>query len=347
MSTILKALKKLEHDKQVDAAQSRAHDPLAPAPEPMVAPRPEPEGEWRGLWGLIAGVAALFCVGVGFGVYTLSRDEGGSASTPAVAAAPGAGGGMVLAAPARPDFHRMPPVAGVEPVGAGSGATSPRSSQPTRLAAASSAPDPWEEAATATTTNSASPDAAARPPDRPATPVVAAPPPTRAPSSPTPAASTAPPAASRTAPSPVAPSTQASRDVPEPSGVPIAALPVIDLPEEEPPAAVSAPPEPAASVPAEPAPESSAAAVAEVPARPGLGNVVVSDAAERVDVKVLKTVWHPKPDRRSARLELSNRESPVEVHESDLVEGYVVEEITPSKVLLSKDGVTLTRRVGD
>jgi len=343
MSTILKALRKLEHDKRVDAAQSRAHDPLAPAPAPMVAPKPEPEGDWRGLWGLIAGVAALFCLGVGFGVYTLSRDEGGSASTPAVAAAPGAGGGMVLAAPARPDFHRMPPVAGVEPVGAGSGATSPRSSQPTRLAATSPAPDPWEEAATASPPT----EAAARPPARPATPVVAAPPPTRAPSSPTPAASTAPPAASRTAPSPVAPSTQASPDASEPPGVPVASLPVIDLPEEEPPAAVSAPPEPAASVPAEPAPESRAAPVAEVPARPGLGDVVVSDAAERVDVKVLKTVWHPKPDRRSARLELSNRESPVEVHESDLVEGYVVEEITPSKVLLSKDGVTLTRRVGD
>ena len=37
MSTILDALKKLERDKEVDAAQSRPADPLAPAPAPVLA----------------------------------------------------------------------------------------------------------------------------------------------------------------------------------------------------------------------------------------------------------------------------------------------------------------------
>jgi hypothetical protein len=64
-------------------------------------------------------------------------------------------------------------------------------------------------------------------------------------------------------------------------------------------------------------------------------------------VKVLKTVWHPTPARRSASLALSSRAQPVEVRETDRIEGYRVEEITPSKVVLSRGDVTLTRRVGE
>ena len=81
-------------------------------------------------------------------------------------------------------------------------------------------------------------------------------------------------------------------------------------------------------------------------ARPGLADVVVSNSSDRLEVRVLKTVWHPKPDRRSAQVQIADQGEAFEVRESQMVEGYRVESITPSTVVLSKGGVTVTHRVG-
>jgi hypothetical protein len=63
-------------------------------------------------------------------------------------------------------------------------------------------------------------------------------------------------------------------------------------------------------------------------------------------VVVLRTVWHPKPERRVARLQLPGMDEPVEVHEGDSVKSYLVKTIEPSGVLLEHDGRELRRGVG-
>jgi uncharacterized protein (UPF0248 family) len=74
--------------------------------------------------------------------------------------------------------------------------------------------------------------------------------------------------------------------------------------------------------------------------------VEVEGPDTRIEVFVVKTVWHPKPERRSASLRVSDRAELVEVREQDVVEGYVVREITPSSVVLVRDDVVVTHRVG-
>ena len=90
-----------------------------------------------------------------------------------------------------------------------------------------------------------------------------------------------------------------------------------------------------------PAPEPDASAQRE-----GLGPVTVQDSDDRVEVTVIRTVWHPKPERRSAQLRLADRVDAVHVREEDVVEGYVVREITPSSVVLARGKVVVTHRVG-
>ncbi len=106
MSTILEALKKLERDKETDAAAQRAHDPLAPAPEPMIRPATGFSGGST-VWLVVAGVAVMFAIGLGVGLYTAT--DGGST----VAEGPGvATGPQPIARPTQ----RPEPVLGVEPV---------------------------------------------------------------------------------------------------------------------------------------------------------------------------------------------------------------------------------------
>lgn len=63
-------------------------------------------------------------------------------------------------------------------------------------------------------------------------------------------------------------------------------------------------------------------------------------------VVVLRTVWHPKPERRVARLQLPGMEEPIEVHEGDSVKSYFVKAIEPSGVVLEHGGRELRRGVG-
>lgn len=67
-----------------------------------------------------------------------------------------------------------------------------------------------------------------------------------------------------------------------------------------------------------------------------------SDADSAVRVK--RTQWHPEPARRSADIDVAGRSE--SVHEGDVVGDYVVTEIRPSGVVLSRDGQRIERGIG-
>ena len=64
------------------------------------------------------------------------------------------------------------------------------------------------------------------------------------------------------------------------------------------------------------------------------------------DFVVLKTIWHPSAERRSARLEFEDSGTAREVREGQWVEGFEVREIRLSGVVLEKEGVRREYRVG-
>jgi hypothetical protein len=59
----------------------------------------------------------------------------------------------------------------------------------------------------------------------------------------------------------------------------------------------------------------------------------------------VRTSWHPKADRREARLEAVSGQAQV-VREGDEVDGYTVLEISPSAVVFERGGETVRVRVG-
>jgi len=65
------------------------------------------------------------------------------------------------------------------------------------------------------------------------------------------------------------------------------------------------------------------------------------------DVSVLRTAWHPQSERRSARIQLAKSEGILTLREGDAVGSLVVKEITPSSVLFAAGDVELRRRVGN
>jgi hypothetical protein len=70
--------------------------------------------------------------------------------------------------------------------------------------------------------------------------------------------------------------------------------------------------------------------------------LAVDRAAE---VSIVRTIWHPSPDRRIAHLRIAGESTNREVHEGDLVEGYEIDEIKLTGVVLVREGVTFERRV--
>jgi hypothetical protein len=102
-------------------------------------------------------------------------------------------------------------------------------------------------------------------------------------------------------------------------------------PVEKPPAVepVIQPPPPIARPPASKAP---------APAR------VATVKPPKVTVK--RTIWHPTPERRVARIEAEGHKSPLELHEGDAVGTLVVLEIQPSGVVFLHGAEKLHRKVG-
>ena len=64
------------------------------------------------------------------------------------------------------------------------------------------------------------------------------------------------------------------------------------------------------------------------------------------EVYVVRTAWHPKPERRSAKVRIAETNELVNVHEGDSVAGLVLREITPSAVVFGAGDVEIRRRVG-
>ena len=62
---------------------------------------------------------------------------------------------------------------------------------------------------------------------------------------------------------------------------------------------------------------------------------------------VAGTSWHPRAERRTARVELEGRAEPLELREGDAVGSLVVREIQPSGVVFLFGDVELRRRVGE
>ncbi|HVH18222.1 MAG TPA: hypothetical protein VNF72_07975 [Myxococcota bacterium] len=101
----------------------------------------------------------------------------------------------------------------------------------------------------------------------------------------------------------------------------------------EKPAARVEPPKPAPR----PAPER---VVAKKSAPAAVSQASDADSA----VRVKRTQWHPEPARRSADIAVSGKSE--SVHEGDVVGDYVVTEIRPSGVVLSRDGQRIERGIG-
>ena len=167
------------------------------------------------------------------------------------------------------------------------------------------------------------------PMEEPAAPILDAPPSPEPPLSNALPAPSARPAAS--APTDPAPKIAASTE-PVPAPQP--------APPELKPARVARVPAPTSPAPAPDPPAPSRAPVDQALAPP------VSNAQSVPSLRVEKTLWHPRPDRREAVIVVDGG-SPRRIHEGDVVAGTLVSEIQPSGVVFERDGETLRRGVGD
>jgi hypothetical protein len=103
----------------------------------------------------------------------------------------------------------------------------------------------------------------------------------------------------------------------------------------------AAPPAETAAKRSEPKP-SAAPAPTPAASRPSASEQSVLAAASKFSV--VRTVWHPTPEKRIAQI-ADEEGRRIEVHEGDLYEGMIVEEIQLSSVLFRSGDVTFSRRV--
>ena len=64
------------------------------------------------------------------------------------------------------------------------------------------------------------------------------------------------------------------------------------------------------------------------------------------EVVVMRTLWHPSSDRRSAMIRVDGEDDTRQMVEGDSVGGLVLLKIEPSGVVFAHDGVQIQRRVG-
>jgi len=269
VSTILRALQRVEGEKGGDAEMGGLREGVVSPGEPLVR-----EGRDRWRIGIAASLAVLL---LGFFLWWMIPGEEVTEPSAPISAEVATSPPPVAAAPpeSRPRIAAPPPPPPVE--------------VPAPRPVAAEPPPPVEEPA---------PQLAQPPP-----PVAAAPPESR------PRIAAPPP------PPPV--------EVPAPR--PVAAPPLSSVEEPAPPKPVSKVPPPPAAKPPPPA------RVATV--RPP-------------KVTVVKTVWHPVPERRVARIEMEGYKEPLDLHEGDAVGTLVVAEIQPSGVVFLHGGEKLHRKVG-
>jgi hypothetical protein len=64
------------------------------------------------------------------------------------------------------------------------------------------------------------------------------------------------------------------------------------------------------------------------------------------DLTVVRTAWHPEAGRRSAKIRLEETKETLTLREGDAVGGLVIDKISPSSVLFKAGDVEVRRRVG-
>jgi hypothetical protein len=314
VSTILKALRRLEEDKARGATSRPLREEVASGP----AEKPRR----RGLPWLP--VAAMFVgAGIGASIWWVWPYERGvetmpevrkPAPAPTVAAAP---------APVIAPAPRAPGPAAPAPTGlAGSGATS--ANAPLGPEAAGSGPPAEAFSSPVEVVERPPPTPRIEPPSPGETPPrVIADPPRVAAESPALIAKHSRPGSLTASERPSSRSTAPE----EPAG------PMESAPAPAPkPAVADAPVKPA-----EPAPAKVSVASARAPAAKAKAS-----AADAVHVK--RTQWHPDAARRSAELEFAGKSE--SVREGDVVGEFVVTEIRPSGVVLTRDGEKIERGIG-
>ncbi len=65
------------------------------------------------------------------------------------------------------------------------------------------------------------------------------------------------------------------------------------------------------------------------------------------DITVIRTSWHPNAERRSTRIRLEATDEILTLREGDSIGGLVIQEISPSAVLFNAGDVEIRRRVGE
>lgn len=381
MSTILKALRRLEEDDGKagrdgrDAAAARGRDANAPASEELrerifaeeaaaaaLPPDPPARGHRVQIF-VVAGLALAAILVLSLGLNWLLFSDGlslggdGGASRDALAAreAPvtrdartAAARGGDRAAAALPDPRRtVAPREGETALAATAPSPRPVPVPPVAveppLARAAVVPTPSTAAAVAAENERRTRHIDALP--------EAAPPVARAEQS-----SATPPAAERRTEPRTAPSAERRsepRTPPRREPTELAAAPPRPQPRATPaPAPVSAakPPRAEASMPdrreSTAAPRPAPAPRSEDPRPQPTAAVERIDHRGLPDVVVERTSWHPVSDRRSAKIRVDGSKETLKLREGDAVGGLVVQEITPSSVLFRAGEVELRRKVG-
>lgn len=329
MSTILKALRRLEEEKAANEEPRPLREQIARAPGALRSRRTG--------W-IAAAIALVLGIGAGGGViWWLFGGE--SAKTELVATAPAAPPAVAPPAPApapparapvpgppdqafasdveivdRPDA--LPRLADSEPVQPGPvqpmlGRQRPVESSSAAERARQAALAEYQAAERAR--RGLPPQAVPPSPPQPAEPVPAIP-------AETPVARAAPPA-----PEPAA--------VPAPDPAPVAQAPAPPAPAPAPAAA----PKVAAAKPA-PKPAAPRAAPREAPAPP--------PPPPSIAVSVEKTQWHPLADRRIAWVRVPGEADSQRIVEGDVIDGLIVSAIEPSGVVFERDGEKIRRALG-
>jgi len=104
-------------------------------------------------------------------------------------------------------------------------------------------------------------------------------------------------------------------------------------------------PEPVKVAAVDPKPATSAVS-ASVPAPIREPNQEVIRRAKVPTFSVEKTIWHPDADRRTALVKLLDSEEVLRLHEGDAIGPLVVKTIDPNRVLFSHDGIEIQFDVG-
>ncbi len=379
MSTILKALRRLEEDdaRKPDAPfstnealrdQLLAEESAAAAARPGVGSRRS--GDRAGLAGGVARWAAsgrrpagfalalvgAFAVGVG-GWYGLSdsrapttplggaRSAETSASTPVEDPAP-ASASARLSAPAPAPAPASVSASAAEPTPpalAAAAAPAPRLDAvpaPRRDGAPAPLPTPSTggppaTSAVAASASSTAPSGVESIPTAPAAEATALPTPTRTPAA-TPASASTPTATPTSASAPVVAAVDVGSDAAEKPAAASEQSPTV-VPPRPVAGAGSGETVRRASQPMRPQPRPQSRSQPEV---------IRVDRPSLPDLAVLQTSWHPRPERRSTRIQVGPSGESLLLREGDAVGGFVVQEISPSAVLFAAGEVEVRRRVG-